>query len=783
VNLWDRIHLGSPEMLYPAAGGLIAALLVLALAYSKVSAPSRVRYTAALLKTAGFVMLAIFLLEPMWTSRRAKPGENVLIILADNSQSLQLHDRNAGASRADQLKKILADKKAGWLRDAEEQFDVRRYYFDTRLHSTNDFSDMDYKGRQSLLMGHLRELTERYSHRKVAGIVVFTDGNATDWHGEGDAGQDLASLYPVLIGSKTPPKDVSITSLTDKSTLFEDTPVMVNAQVASHGQDVPVVAQLFDDKGKMLEQRIEEPRSDGQPINMEFKLKPKRAGVHFYRLHTGSKNPDETQTAPIVEGEATQLNNTRWIMVDRGKGPYRILYVSGRPNWEYKFLHRAMATDTQIQMSGLIRIAKREAKFSWRGPKGDRDNPLFKGFDQKDDATERYDKPVLIPLDVKDGEELRDGFPKTAEELYKFHALIIDDLEASFFTREQMFLIQNFVTKRGGAFLMLGGLESFKQGGYQRTPIEQILPVYLDQGSRSVGGSKYRLKWTKLGEFEQWTRLRSTRSEHQKRTAVMPEFKTFNRLQGIKPIAMLMATVTDQNNKTWPALAVQEVGRGRSGAVMVGDLWRWHLRRQDTEQEDMSQLWRQTMRWMVANTPLRVEVDQLWRRDLPNSPLEISVLARDAEYQPIDNAKVKMRIDIPKGDSVTIDLQRGKQPGTYRTTYLPRIPGPYHATVFIDLGPKIPHLQRNIGWVSETARTEFDALTPNTDLMTQLASKTGGQLIDINGLGALIGNLPSKKDLVMSTMTTPLWHRWWMLAVALFCLAGEWGLRRVKGLP
>ena len=65
--------------------------------------------------------------------------------------------------------------------------------------------------------------------------------------------------------------------------------------------------------------------------------------------------------------EATLVNNRKLVTVNRGKGPYRVLYVSGRPNWEFKFLRRAIQEDQEVQLVGLLRIAKREAKFDFRG--------------------------------------------------------------------------------------------------------------------------------------------------------------------------------------------------------------------------------------------------------------------------------------------------------------------------------------------------------------------------------------------------------------------------------
>ena len=69
---------------------------------------------------------------------------------------------------------------------------------------------------------------------------------------------------------------------------------------------------------------------------------------------------------------------------------------------------------------------------------------------------------MLIRLGNKlDGVELRDGFPKTADELYRYHAIVLDDLEAGFFTPDQLALLRNFVSQRGGGLLMLGGPDSF----------------------------------------------------------------------------------------------------------------------------------------------------------------------------------------------------------------------------------------------------------------------------------------------------------------------------------
>ena len=71
-------------------------------------------------------------------------------------------------------------------------------------------------------------------------------------------------------------------------------------------------------------------------------------------------------------------------------------------------------------------------------------------------------------------------FPKTKEDLFEYYAVVFDDIEAAFFSHEQMDLVRRFVAERGGGFLMLGGKDSFQHGGFDRTPIGSVLPVYLD---------------------------------------------------------------------------------------------------------------------------------------------------------------------------------------------------------------------------------------------------------------------------------------------------------------
>src|SRR5436305_2365013 len=111
-----------------------------------------------------------------------------------------------------------------------------------------------------------------------------------------------------------------------------------------------------------------------------------------------------------------------------------------------KFVRRGVEEDKNIQVTILLRTA--ENKY-WRG-------------------------------DVSNPDELIAGFPKTREELFSYRAIILGSVEAASFSPEQLRMIADFVSKRGGGLLVLGGRRSFAEGGWNGTPVGEVLPVIPD---------------------------------------------------------------------------------------------------------------------------------------------------------------------------------------------------------------------------------------------------------------------------------------------------------------
>jgi uncharacterized membrane protein len=407
-------------------------------------------------------------------------------------------------------------------------------------------------------------------------------------------------------------------------------------------------------------------------------------------------------------------------------------------------------------------------------------------------------------LNLRDDSELHGGFPKSADALYGYHAVVLDDLEAEFFTPDQMLLLQKFVSERGGGLLMLGGTESFQQGKFARTPIGDMLPVYLDGPADARGAGEWKLALTREGWLQPWARLRLNESEEQARLEALPSFQVLNRVRGVRPGASVIATVTGERNTQFPALVVQRFGRGRTAALTIGDLWRWGLR-DETMHGDMDKAWRQMFRWLVTDTPERIELSVEPRRGDPNQAVSLEARARDGKFQPLDNATVRLTVrpvdpaarpsqppgpadpSRASGAAQTSSVRLNAEPslqeaGMYEATYVPRETGGYEAEVVVT-DPNGLEVGRAVaGWTSDPAADEFRSLKPNRALLASLAQKTGGEVIAADKLDEFVRVLPSLKVPITESWSFPLWHRAVVFLFALLCFVAEWGLRRLKGL-
>ncbi|MBM3847852.1 MAG: hypothetical protein FJ405_16400, partial [Verrucomicrobia bacterium] len=177
------ILLNSLGWLPVAATLAIAAAAFLFWSYKTSRIRGKWRWICVALKGLSIIALALCLLEPLWVTQRSRSGANFFLLLADNSRSLEIQDQGSSESRAQSLKRTLNEDGIEWQAQLAKDFQLRRYLFDSRLTRVETFSKLDFEGRSSGLHSALTGIKERFNGQPLAGVLLFSDGNATDLPG------------------------------------------------------------------------------------------------------------------------------------------------------------------------------------------------------------------------------------------------------------------------------------------------------------------------------------------------------------------------------------------------------------------------------------------------------------------------------------------------------------------------------------------------------------------------------------------------------------------------
>jgi len=423
----------------------------------------------------------------------------------------------------------------------------------------------------------------------------------------------------------------------------------------------------------------------------------------------------------------------------------RILYVEGEPRWEYKFLRRAVEDDPAVQIVSMLRTTE---------------NKIYR-------------------QGIQNPKELADGFPNKPEELFDYEGMILGSIESSFFTVTQQELIKQFVDRRGGGALFLGGRRGLADGGYQVQPFGQLLPVNLPQRKNTFQRQLVAPELTDAGKQSLICRIEDDPEKSANHWEVLPYLANYQDPGMPKPGAVVLLRMNVGGNRL-PLLVTENYGRGRTAVFATGGSWRWRMQQPSG---DMSQqiFWRQLLRWLISATPSRVVAST------PNAQLEdegrmlLRAEVRDSTYLPTSDADVKANIILPDGLAETAMLR--PEPltnGVYSTEWNAAKTGSYVAEITakrgeMELGRDVVTFRREDG-IAENFRQE-----QNRELLERLADETGGHYYKPSNARRLAQEISYSEAGVTAREMKDLWNMPAVFLAAIALRSAEWLLRRKWG--
>lgn len=733
---------------------IMAGILVLVYRTTDRFASRRDRGISAGLRTAALALLAFPLLEPVLVMPDVVPDENFVAIVLDASSSMSVPDGPRGVTRWEQARRLAVDDAGSLSSRLEEHFKLRYYAFGETSRRVDSVASVSADGNGTDLTGALEQVLTDFRGLPLAGVILLTDGAENEGGVPMNAAEQFRAagipLHIVGFGEESAERDRELLEAVVHRGIERTTGAEIEIKLRSwRDEPEPVAVDLY--QGENLVHSTRYPlKGNGLLDQVTLYYEPKATDPLEYTLRL-QRAQDETNLA----------NNELRVLIDPRQDTLRVLYIEGHPRRDFKFIKRALDDDEAVHFTSILRTGTGKI----------------------------YRQGINHP------DELAGGFPTTAEELYRYKAVLLGDVEASHFSIEQLELLERFVRLRGGGFAMLGGGSSFAEGNYWDTPLADVLPVYIDPSRREVIPASFamedadpvdqgfRFTPTAAGLENPILRLSVDPDENRMRWGEMPGLTSINYLGAVKPGGVVLAEkLDDQFGASEPVLIVQRYGKGRGAALATASTWRWQML-MDAEDQRHERFWRQFIRWLAASAPGQLNVDVTPTRTSPDQEVGVRISVFNKAYQPQSDADVQVVLRDPSGQSRELPIRSELgSAGVFAASIVPDSEGVYTLDITADTpaGP-IGHEVKSF-LVRESGREFQDAVLKRAFLQ-DLAEDADGFYYDAGETGSIDENLRGRRTSTSIYRAEYLWDTPLIFLLALGLLAGEWFWRRRRGLP
>lgn len=708
---------------------------------------SLLKKSLIILKFTAIGLLLFALLEPIVTVSKIIPRKSSLVLLVDVSRSMSIQDATDRSSRMAFVANLLGDSKhPGLLDRLETNFRMQTYAFSSDVENLRNSGNRSAQGEATNLAKALNFAAELGAQGAVAGVLVLTDGADNGDEDPLEAADILRNkkipIYAVGIGREKS-EDIEVSKVAANHSVIENSVVEISALVGNNAVDSREIRLELREEGTIVKQQSV--KLHGAATHVAMKFSPQKRGFVRYTLD-----------AVAHENETIKQNNSKSFLIDNRPKRAKILYIEGRPRAEFKYIRRAVDGDESLKLVSLLRTGLPD-KFYRQG--------------------------------VENREELKHGYPKSKDELFEYDAIIFGQIEADFFSEVELKRTLDFVSKRGGGFLMLGGVSTFADGGYGTTPIEKLLPVELPNQNGSAASipaafqDKFKLLLTREGLRSPILQLSTNESENGAMWEKMPDLEGYNPVGRAKPGATILAIhpLSERDNPKI-ILANQRFGRGRSMVLATSSTWHWQM---GLPHEDMSheRFWRQMLRWLALNAPKALECHFDKETYTPYEQVNLIVDVRDSSFNYIENASIKAVIKTPSGKTIEVPFNwssNGKV--EYIGAYHPEEEGLYvvEITAYSSKGAFLGRTEN--AFFVEESKAEFTRAQLQSGLLKRIAEISGGKYYHEAEAGKMADDISVMKSSYSKLVEYDLWDMPLIFLMAIVLLSIEWYVRRNKGL-
>lgn len=756
-----------PEWVIPLIGALGAELVFWSYRYERTSiSPSRGRCLTALRLTELVILLWI-LLQPVWSRYVEREIEREVILMIDDSASMDLVDEGETKTRLE----IAQDKLAasGVLDQLEGKVGVREVR-SARRALLEDKIEVEGWDQATDLAGGLETVLDQVPPDQLAGVILLSDGR----HNRPGSVEDVSRRFGILdapvavipSGSEDPPKDAAIISVKSPDSVYLGDRIRVGALLKFDGyRGKKAKLQLFAGDEELESREISIPQ-DRYREEVRFRHAPETDGVGEYRLVLSG-----------LDGERFDNNNAWQFQTVVSDARTNILLIDRRPRWEFRYLRNLFyGRDQSIHLQSVL---------------------------LEPDRISGHNPPKVVASASRPlGEANATDLPESEDEWRKFDVIIVGDVGPDDLSDKQWAILDDCVKERGALLVLVAGPESMPHA-FGSEVVRNLVPVKYETSQRTFygGDERFRFSLTNAGRNHPITAQVEGQFKNERLWKEFPEIRWRHPVDGLQPGAevLLYAGLETETRKRIDSaasldkalgevaerkkreaenalLVTRQTGSGKVAMLLADRTWRL---REGVGDVYHHRFWGQLVRWgagpnlRAGDSKLRLGTDQLTYTG--DDRVKIMARLRDGELNPLMDENLVAKVKHESGEVIEIPLApRENSNGLHEALAGPfRRPGNYEVTV----RDEVVTTFRVVGALSAV---ELSETTLNRPLLESIASTSGGRVYD--GEGTLAELFLRGDETRTELRETSLWDIWPVFTLLAILLTAEWVMRRRGGL-
>jgi len=772
--------------------GVLTIVLVSAI-YRREVGSNRIRVFLAVVRMALVALVIAMLCQPVLTLQRERVEPSHVALLVDASASMSTTDiydnadlaRHVAAGaeiadvatlsdmrRIDLVGRALRRNDDAAIRTILKRNRLEVYSFGRSVVREASIADAqhasDFHGVWDRLVcdrpttnvsAAVLDVLRQTDRGQLAAIVLASDGRTTEPADLSDAisaaKAQQVPIYAVLIGSAAPRRDLSIEPVAAAKNVFLKDVVAVRARVLAAGLQgsTDVVVQLIrQPEAVVIAKHTITLNPDVATKEVDLLFKPEHKGRRSFLLRV-MPLPDERE---IDNNEARLQFN----VIDR---KVRVLFVDGRPRYEYRHLKNALLREPTIRSSCLLLSA--DAGFAQEGT-----DPIRR-------------------------------FPETPDELDAYDVVLFGDVDpsADWLSLAQQDMLVDFVSQKGGGFGLIAGTR-YAPSAFADSPLAKLIPVRIapDVGSthEPTTSVTYQPKITPEGANSTLLRFLGTKV-HSRRTVSsdgeatdgsdsLPPLYWIAQTAGPKPGAEVLVEHPDMEtaNGLMPLLVMGRYGAGKVFFSATDETWRWRYGGGDWM---FDAFWLQVCRQLMKPDHLSDDARSVIRTDRrryrfgQRVELQLEVFHTDL-LETLDRQVGILVLGKDDSPEQRVTLTRiGDSSRVYEGSFVPSRAGSF--ALVLDEVASLSNRHRPAAVIHVShADPEMLQTHADHDALRRLTESTDGSMMDMDEVVDQLDAIVDRSVRIPDDFTEPLWDSKLVLAFFILMIGVEWIGRKTHGM-